>query len=310
MNKRRDVIKDLNSIPFPAYDLFPIHYYRLVRIPNTSAFDFVMPVLSARGCPYHCTFCYRMDPGSRVRSNESIIDEIKLLQEKYGITYVSFDDELLMVSVARTESLCQALIKARLGIKWFGNGRLNIVKPDLLRLMKQAGCVFVCYGIEAMDDCVLHDMKKVLTTKQIVDGVQATLDAGISPGLNLMFGNIGDTKETLRKGVEFLLKYDDGSQLRTMRPVTPYPGSELYTYAIKKGLLKDCEDFYERKHVNSDLLSVNFTELSDEEFHACLLEANTVLLENYFRKKCASMVDQARQLYSNRDISFRGFRQL
>jgi len=52
----------------------------------------------------------------------------------------------------------------------------------------------------------------------------------------------------LRKGVDFLLKYDDGAQMRTIRPVTPYPGSPLYYYAIKKGLLRDCEDFYDNKH--------------------------------------------------------------
>ena len=59
--------------------------------------------------------------------------------------------------------------------------------------------------------------------------------------------------------------------MRTIRPVTPYPGSPLYYYAIEKGLLKDCEDFYEKKHLNSDLLSINFTELTDNEFHHCPL---------------------------------------
>ena len=77
----------------------------------------------------------------------------------------------------------------------------------------------------------------------------------------------------LQKGVDFLLKYDDHAQLRTIRPVTPYPGSPLYYYAIEKGLLKDCADFYENKHTNSDLLSVNFTGLSNKEFHHLLFEA-------------------------------------
>jgi radical SAM superfamily enzyme with C-terminal helix-hairpin-helix motif len=70
--------------------------------------------------------------------------------------------------------------------------------------------------------------------------------------LNIIFGNIGDNKRTLNKGVEFLLKYDDGAQIRTIRPLTPYPGSPLYCYATEKGLLKDAEDFYENKHTNSD----------------------------------------------------------
>ena len=150
---------------------------------------------------------------------------------------------------------------------------------------------------------------RVLTTKQIERGIQETLKAGISPGYNIIFGNIGETKETLMKGVEFLLKYDDGAQLRTIRPVTPYPGSPLYYHAIKEGLLEGVEDFYENKHVNSDLLSCNFTNLSDEEFYLALKEANTLLLQNYQSRVMKNIDKQLEDLYIKRDVSFRGFRQ-
>ena len=109
--------------------------------------------------------------------------------------------------------------------------------------------------------------------------------------------------------MDFLLKYDDHSQLRTIRPVTPYPGSPLYYYAIEKGLLKDCADFYENKHINSDLLSVNFTELSDDEFHRLLFEANKTLLENYYKYQLEKSIDVSEKLYFEKDESFRGFRQ-
>lgn len=309
INERRPLIKDVDSIPVPAYHLFPIDYYRLLRMPHCSNSDFVMPVLSGRGCPFKCIFCYRMDKGFRPRSNEKIINEIQLLKHMYGITYIAFSDELLMSSAERTISLCEDFIKAKLNIKWCCNGRLNFAEPEVLSLMKQAGCVFINYGIEAMDDAVLKNMNKVLTTEQILRGIEATLDAGISPGFNIIFGNIGDNRETLRKGVEFLLKYDDGAQMRTIRPVTPYPGSPLYYYAIEKGLLKDCEDFYENKHINSDLLAVNFTDLSDDEFHKCLMEANIELLSNYSQKKLSVLLRQTKKLYLEKDTSFRGFRQ-
>jgi radical SAM superfamily enzyme YgiQ (UPF0313 family) len=308
VNERRPLIKDIDSLPFPAYDLFPMEYYRLLRMPHVSNADFVMPMLSGRGCKFMCTFCYRMDKGFRPRSNESIIEEIKLLKKDYGITYIAFSDELLMSSVERTESLCRDFIKARLNVKWDCNGRLNYARQNLLRLMKKAGCVFINYGIESMDDNVLRNMKKGLTTKQITMGIDETLKAGISPGLNIIFGNIGDNRETLRKGVEFLLKYDDGAQFRTIRPVTPYPGSPLYDHALKTGLVKDCEDFYENKHLNSDLLAVNFTEMSDEEFHEALFEANSRLIRNYHERALSSTIQRARKLYLEKDSSFRGFR--
>ncbi len=309
VNESRPLIEDVDALPFPAYDLFPVEYYRLLRMPHCSNHDFVMPVLSGRGCPFKCNFCYRMDPGFRPRSNESIIEEIRLLQADYGITYVAFSDELLMSSEARTESICRSFIKAGLNIKWDCNGRLNFAKPDLLRLMKEAGCVFINYGIEAMDDQILRNMNKALTTRQIVRGIEATLAAGISPGFNIIFGNIGENRETLRKGVDFLLEYDDGSQMRTIRPVTPYPGSPLYYHALEQGLLKDVADFYENKHTNSDLLAVNFTDLTDREFHEALLEANTALISNYFDHKKDFFIEQARTLYLEQDAGFRGFRQ-
>lgn len=308
VNERRDLIKDIDTLPFPAYDLFPITCYRLSRISNSSRTDLVMPVLSARGCPYKCTFCYRMDEGFRPRGNQNIIDEIMLLKERYGINTVNFADELLMSSIARTVSLCESFIRAKIDIKWACNGRLNYAKPDLLKLMKRAGCVHINYGIESMDDQVLKNMKKGLTVKQIIEGVENTLNAGINPGLNIIFGNIGDNKQTLNRGIDFLLKYDDGAQLRTIRPVTPYPGSELYYYAIEKGLLKDCEDFYENKHINSDLVAANFTDMPDDEFHRCLLDANTKLLTNYYKKKMTSAINQAKRLYLEKDASFRGYR--
>lgn len=308
INDRQPLIGDIDTIPWPAYDLFPIEYYRLYRMPRASNSMFSMRMLSGRGCPFKCNFCYRMDEGFRPRSNQSIIEEIKFLQREYRIAYISFEDDLLMSSVERTESLCRDFINSNLGIYWACNGRLNYVRKDLLKLMKEAGCLFINYGIEALDDQVLRNMKKGLTTQQIYSGVEATLEAGISPGLNVLFGNIGDTLNSLQKGVEFLLKYDDGSQLRNIRPVTPYPGSDLYYHAIEKGLLRNCEDFYENRHLNSDLLAVNFTDMDDNEFHQNLLNANSKLVKNHFEKKTTSILQQASALYIEKDTSFRGFR--
>lgn len=309
INPKRPLIMDVDSIPFPAYDLFPIDYYRLLRAPHVLSSDFVMPVLSARGCKFQCNFCYRMDEGVRIRSNKSLIEEIRLLQKNYGITYIVFSDELLMSSSERTELLCEDIIREKLNLRWFCNGRLNYARPKVLALMKRAGCVFINYGIEAMDDEVLKNTQKGLTVDCIIRGIENTLDVGISPGYNIIFGNIGDSKETLDKAVKFLLKYDDCVQMRTIRPVTPYPGSPLYYYAIKKGLLRDCEDFYKNKHINSDLMTVNFTDMSDDDFHMCLLEANTKLLENYFKNKLSETMEDCRQLYLEKNTAFRGFRQ-
>ena len=306
---RRPLLRDLDDLPLPAYELFAMDHYTLLRMPHISNADRCVPMLSGRGCTFRCSFCYRMDKGFRPRSAEGIIEEIRLLKTDYGVTYIAFADELLMSSEKRTVELCEAFIKAKVNIRWSCNGRLNFAKPGILRVMKRAGCVFINYGIEAVDDLVLKRMNKKLTVKQIMAGIESTLACGISPGYNIIFGNIGDTRATLQQGVEFLLKYDDHSQLRTIRPVTPYPGCDLYYEAIRRGMLRDVADFYESKHLNSDLVSVNFTDMTDEEFHEALFEANRQLLKNYYTHQMDNMIRVAEDLYLNRNTAFRGFRQ-
>jgi radical SAM superfamily enzyme YgiQ (UPF0313 family) len=307
-NERRPLIENVDDIPMPAYDLFPIDHYALLPFPSIKSNDRLMPMNSGRGCIFTCNFCYRMDKGFRPRSGQSILNEIRYLQSNYKITFFDFSDELLMSSVKRIKELCDVFIASGLNFRWACNGRLNFASIEALKLMQEAGCVFINYGIESVNDEALKNMNKQLTVKQITEGIENTLAVGISPGLNIIFGNIGETKECLKNDVDFLLKYDDHAQLRTIRPVTPYPGSPLYYYAIEKGLLKDCEDFYENKHTNSDLLTVNFTNMSDEEFYFSLYEANKILLDNYLLNIRKSNEKSLTSLYGNKDVSFRGFR--
>ena len=309
INPRRGVIEDVDSIAWPAYDLFPIENYRMMREPGCENSDFLLPMMSGRGCTFKCTFCYRMDPGFRARSTDSIIEEMKYLQKDFGISYIVFSDDLLMCSTPRTVEVCEAIIKSGLKIKWNCSGRLNYAKPDVLQLMKDAGCVFINYGIESVDNEVLKTMKKGLNYDQIIAGVSATRDLDIHAGLNIIFGNPGDTADTLQRSVDFLKEYNDGGQQRTIRPVTPYPGSPLFFEAVNKGLLKDSRDFYEDKHLNSDLLAVNFTDIEDDDFHALLADANTQLAETYFANKLAETKTVIQNLYYEKDITFRGFRQ-
>ena len=155
---------------------------------------------------------------------------------------------------------------------------------------------------------MLNDMGKGLTVEQIHSGVIETLRLGMSPGLNLLWGFPGDSVDNLWLAVEFLRKYDPCDELRTIRPVTPYPGTPLFDLAVKDGLLKDAEDFYERAHVNSDLIAVNFMDIPTDLAHEYLFRANKKLVENYLEKRGARQVDAAARMYLKGDTSFRGFR--
>ena len=307
--KPRELIQDIDEIAWPAYDLFDMTYYSLLRLPNIKANERCIPVLSGRGCIFACNFCYRLDKGFRPRSAQSIIEEIEFLRDTYNIRYIAFSDELLMSSRERTLELCNAFIEADLNVKWDCNGRLNFADIDVLQKMKEAGCVFINYGIESLDNDTLKVMHKGLTRDMIIRGVENTLKVGISPGLNIIYGNINEPLSAIDDAVEFLLKYDDHAQLRTIRPVTPYPGTELFEYALEQGLVQSTEDFYENKHLNSDLIAVNFTKYSDDEVYEALYHANMKLIDKYQQVQREQASAICKDLYYNKNANFRGFRQ-
>jgi radical SAM superfamily enzyme YgiQ (UPF0313 family) len=297
-----------DDAPLFLYDRMPISTYKLIRWPTSTATDFCFPILSSRGCKWSCSFCYRMRKGFHMRSIDAIMEEIKYLHKTHQINHIQFADELLMAGDKRTAAVCEAILKLNFKIKWDCNGRLNYAKPKLLALMKKSGCEYINYGIESLNQQLLNEMGKGLTLQQINSGVTATLTAGISPGLNFIWGFPGDSTANLRAAVMFLKKYDPCDELRTIRPVTPYPGTKLYRLAIEKGLLQGPEEFYEQKHVNSDLVSVNFTDMPDVEFHRALKYANLELYENYIEKRKNKMMRTAQDFYDGKNNSFRGWR--
>ena len=320
-NCRQPLIQDLDEIPWPAYHLFPIQYYRL-RSGDGGAYagvegnQFTLPMITSRGCTFTCAFCYRLDKGFRERADENVIEEMKFLYKEYDITYILFDDELTMNGTKKMMRFSESFIKAGVGtsklpVNWGCNGRLNFVTEELIVKMKEAGCCFINYGVESYDNQVLKLMTKACTTKVIDRAIKATLDGGISPGLNMLWNNEGDTAKTLKKDVDFLLKHDDFSQVRTIRPTTPYPGSPLYFTAINLGLLdktNPVEDFYERKHVNSDLMTVNFMDMSDDDAYELLKTANKTLLKNYHNHQWDKVEEDLVEVYNNKNTKFRGFR--
>lgn len=308
-NPKIDSMIPVDDILFPEWGLFDINYYALFQSPGFSRTDRTMFMITGRGCPYKCTFCYRMDKGFKPRSPKSIVDEMKALKKLYGITALMFADELLMSSVTRTVEVCEEIIKADIGMKWYCNGRLNVVTKELLKVMNRAGCVFINYGVECLDDEVLKKMEKKLTVKQIYEGVEWTREEGLEMGLNVMAGNIGETTQTIIRTAGFVNCNDSFKTMRTIRPVTPYPGSPLYYYAIEKGLLGGVEDFYENKHINADMVTVNFTEMTTDELYVMLYAANKLLIESYYGRANSRALINALDFYSGKNKAFRGFRQ-
>jgi len=296
-NQKQDTIKNIDDIPWPAWDLFDINYYASYRFPCMKPHDRAMLMLSGRGCPFKCNFCFRMDKGFRPRSAKSILSEINYLINKYHITYIYFADELLMSSEHRIIDFCNALLEENISIKWWCNGRLNFARLEVLGLMKQSGCVCINYGIESLDDDTREKMGKMLSRKMIIEGVENTIKTGITPGLNFIYGNIDEPLSAIEDACCFLLKYGSLDDFHTIHLVTPFPGSELFEIALERGYIEDEEDFYENKHISYDLLTCNFTDHYDKEIYTAIYNANKRLVEDrYKRAKDAHMKNRYKLL--------------
>ena len=291
---------------------WPYDYYATVRAPRCLPTDRVFPILSGRGCPYHCSFCYRMADGYRYREVRRIADEIRSLHRDYGTSYFQFQDELLMTSPGRAVEIAEAIEALHLPIRWSCQGRVNVAHRDLsiLPRMAKAGCVFVNYGIESTDALVLDLIGKKQTVEQSHAVVAATLAAGMSPGLNLLWNLPGDSLASLAGNVAFIERYTDDAQLRTIHTVQPYPGSDLYHQCVRDGVFRHAGDFY-AMHTNSDLATVSFIPgMTPRDVDRAIGDANARLLSAYADRRKADILGQAHRLYIDGDAAFRGWRQV
>ena len=312
--ERRPVIRNLDSIPFPEWSLFPMDKYVNSIVPFGAEKDVKrIGMLSSRGCINRCNFCYRMEMGIRLRSTENIIEEMKLLNQKYGITYFGMYDELFCFPKKKTIDFCKAIKNENLKIGFDCNARVDIFDEETAVYLKEAGCTFLNFGMESSSQKVLDLMKKNTTVEQNIEAAEIARKAGIGLGLNFLLGNKGDTKKSLWGNVELIKKYNYYDQVRTIRPPTPYPGCPLYYEAIEKGLLKGPEDFFD-KFKNSDLLLVNFTNIPEQEFYKLLFEANKDLLTDHFQHTTGDMeaannyIQGFYDLYFGGKLDFRGAR--
>lgn len=312
ITERRQPIMDLDTIPFPDWSIFPMdNYTSCLQLYGAKKKDIAFSILTSRGCINRCNFCYRMEKGIRVRSIENIIEEMKLLYAFHGVNYFEIEDELFILSKERIRKFRDAIKKAKLKIKFYCQARVDIFDEEIAELLKEAGCQFLNFGMESSDQKVLDLMNKRTTVEQNINAAEITRKMGIGVGLNFIWGNIGDTEHSLKENVELIKNFNTYNQIRTIRPVTPYPGCDLYYEAIKRGLLTGPEDFF-NKFKNSDLLTVNFTDIPDERFYELLYEANKDLINDHFHQAgnmvgANALIDNFYNLYF-KGAQFRGAR--
>ena len=314
-NPSRPLFRDLDALPWPAWDLFPMESYtNSVKLSGMDEEEKMMSVITSRGCTDTCNFCYRIEKGLRLRSLKEVIKEMISLRDTYGTTFFSFEDELFVFPREKIFEFESLLKENNMKISYWCNSRAAIFDEELAECLKRTGCKLVNIGFESVDQKVLDNMNKRITAEENIKALEVANKVGIGLGLNFLWGFEADTKETLWKNVDAIKKFNQFDQVRTIRPPSPYPGSPLYDEAVQKGLLKGPDDFFKR-FKNSDLMTVNFTRYSDEECYKMLFEANKELVLHHFRNTTGDMqaaqqiIDGFYRLYFEGDYKFRGARQ-
>lgn len=273
-NPDRPLIKDLDELPFVS-EIYKKHlnikdyFYASLRYPQVT-------ILTARGCPYNCSFCNIPFKNSyRARSVENVIKEFEYIQNEFPeVKEVMIEDDTFHVIKERTIKICDLLIKKKIELKWSCNARVNM-DIETLKKMKKAGCRLLCVGFESPSQRILDNIRKKTTKQMQIDFMKNTRKAKLLVNGCFMLGLSGDTKETIKETIEFAKELNpDTAQFY---PLMVYPGTEDYKKAKEKGYLIT-EDYSKW--------------LTDEGLHNCIVSRPGLQA-----KELIGLCDQARKEY-------------
>ena len=235
VTEKRNPIKDVDSIPYPARDLLPplkayrasALYYK--RLPITQIF-------TSRGCPYQCIFCNTpFGKVIRFHSVEYVVSEIEMLLKDFGVKEILINDDTFTVDKNRVLEICRLIRKKNLKFLWSCNIRVNTVDREILQEMKSAGCWLVMPGVESGNQKILDILRKGLTLEQAVNACKWAREVGLMIKPSFICGNPGDTEETIEETIKF------AKSLKTHYPsytfMTPFPGTPMWHLAEKYGYI-------------------------------------------------------------------------
>ncbi len=264
-NPPRPLITDLDKLPFPAWHLFPMDVYsHNVELAALIGKKSEMSVITSRGCPFNCSYCFHMfGRGARARSVDNILQEIKELQKRYEVESILFDDETFTISRNRVMEFCNKLLQENIKIPWSCFARVDLVDREMLERMKEAGCYWVGYGIESGSQRILDRMNKGVTVKQAKKAIHLTKEVGLICGTTFMLGYPGENSETITETINFCKEL---RLTQTFFYTQPYPGTALYEEVKGKIIDRygDEESFIERLGDATEFV-INLTDFSDEE---------------------------------------------
>ena len=247
-NEERPLIKDLDSIPLPDRKALNMEYTGSFGGLEFAPKGFTSMV-SSRGCPYHCTFCYgKRNVGFRTRSVENIMKEILFLESE-GYKYLNFVDDNFTVSKKRVIKLCRLMQKNKVDLDWICEGRVNQVSDEMLREMKRANCRIIFYGIESANQRILDYYRKGITPDQSIAAVKKTRKAKIPFILgSFIVGAPGETLQEIYNTLKFAQKIDIDFPVYNL--LGTMPGTDIWDELVEKKILDENKYWEEGVHIS------------------------------------------------------------
>ena len=226
-NPTRAWITDMDSIPFPAREMADPDLYR--PHAHNRRGKRATTIISSRGCPYSCVFCashVALGRQFRAHSPRYVADEIEYLNKKMGVDQLIFNDDTFTLDANRVRGICEEILRRGLKVSWFCFARANTVNPEMLALMKKAGCFSAGFGVETGDAEILKAINKKETLEDLRKGVGWANDAGLKTQCFFVFGSPGETAETVEKTIRFAIELKP--TLAFFNMMVPYPGTEMF----------------------------------------------------------------------------------
>ena len=228
VNFTRPFIRDLDDLPHPRHELLPLQRYRMPLIKGPFTF-----IVTSRGCTAGCTYCIKhvsYQYSVRLRSPEKIVEEMWILQQ-HGIHNIHMYADLFTVSREQVMRLCRLMIAQEMNIRWTCNSRVDYVDEEMLRLMAEAGCWLISWGIESGNEQILRHARKGAYPDKAERALRWARQAGIKNWGYFIIGLPGETEETIRQTIDFAKKLP--LDIALFHVAAPYPGTPFFFEVVE-----------------------------------------------------------------------------
>lgn len=244
ISDKKGFIEDINSLPYPAFDMFPSNDEPNLSIYGDGICTYwpAVTLHSSRGCPFRCDFCmwnqiiYNNGP-YRMFDPKRVVDEMEYVIEKYGAKEIYFDDDDFCINKKHVLDICEEIKNRNLKIKWSCMGDAIVVDEEMIRVMAGSGCIYMKFGVESGNRQILKNIGKPLNPENSVLVAHWGRKYGIMSHATFSFGLDGETLETMVDTLKLAnrIKFDTAQVSIT----TPFPGTRYYKKLVEKGFIKE-----------------------------------------------------------------------